>query len=949
MELGPDAPESELLERAAELEAIGRLIDEARHERGGFVLVEGPAGTGKSSLLRAGRECGGGAGLRVLRARGSELETGFAFGVMRQLLEPALGRARDEQRDRWLAGRAAPARVILADAPAPSAHPADTGGMLLALHRLLGRIADDGPLLLIVDDAHWADPSSLRSLSYLAGRLSGASVALLVAVRTGEPGAPEALLDGLREEPDAVRLAPAPLGAASVGRLVRRRLPGADPVAEDAVWSATAGNPLLVEELLRLLTADGRLARADPAAAVRAAALPALGERLERRIAPEGERAPALAAAMAVLGDGSRLADAAELARLPLDEAGAVAHRLERIEVLAAQDPFAFVHPLVRRSVYDAQPQTAREAAHHRAAGILERRGVAPAVVAAHLDAVTPSGSERTAAALLAAGETALAEGAPQEAVRWLRRAVAEEPPPARPLLLARLGAAEAALRDPAAPAHLEEALAGAPGPEQGAPIAAALAEAHLIAGRWDLGLDVVRRAQAASPAADPQLAAIEAFVSAYDVNHVEALEGRRAAMAGLTEGEGRAAAGLAAVLAAVAAHRGEIAASRELLARAQAGGLLLEEPTLTAAADTHLLIALIELEDLTGAHAAASAMYATAQRDGALGLTLAVLDHRAWIHARGGDLPAAESDLRASIALATTAQSPTAALSQAFYGQDALLERPELDDLARWMLETELDARLASTWIGTAALAARGRLRLARRDRFGAVADLRASHEGHRALLMGPTVSPSGSQLALALPDADAEEARALVDEELRLARDTGLARPIGVALRAAGILAGGEEGIERLRESAAVLADSPARLEHARTLVELGTALHRARRDRDARDELKAGLALAERCGATRLTARARTELAAAGVDPRRLPSAANGLTASERRVATLAAEGVANREIARELFLSLKTVESHLYSAYRKLGLRGHGSRARLRDALERAGRGRGDPRA
>lgn len=169
-----------------------------------------------------------------------------------------------------------------------------------------------------------------------------------------------------------------------------------------------------------------------------------------------------------------------------------------------------------------------------------------------------------------------------------------------------------------------------------------------------------------------------------------------------------------------------------------------------------------------------------------------------------------------------------------------------------------------------------------------------------------------------------------------MELARSFGAARAIGIALRCSGLVEGHRDGIECLEESVAVLAGSGARLEHARSLCELGAALRRDGRGRAAQPPLREALDLAARCGATALVARARDELRAAGARPRRdLARGRDALTASELRVAKLAAEGATNREIAQSLFVTLRTVETHLTHAYRKLDI---GSRAEIPSALE-----------
>jgi DNA-binding CsgD family transcriptional regulator len=221
-----------------------------------------------------------------------------------------------------------------------------------------------------------------------------------------------------------------------------------------------------------------------------------------------------------------------------------------------------------------------------------------------------------------------------------------------------------------------------------------------------------------------------------------------------------------------------------------------------------------------------------------------------------------------------------------------------------------------------------RGRLRLQRGDTDAGIEDLRRCGEICSALRFE---NPNGwatwrSALALALRVSAPAEASRLVAQELELARATGLPRAQGVALRAAGLIEGGERGIELLRRSLAMLDRAPSALERARTLIELGAALRRANQRAAARDPLRAGLELAHRCGAERLAARAQQELKATGARPRRLMvSGRDALTPSEQRVAEMAAEGSSNRDIAQALFVTAKTVENQLGSIYRKLGIR------------------------
>jgi DNA-binding CsgD family transcriptional regulator len=170
-----------------------------------------------------------------------------------------------------------------------------------------------------------------------------------------------------------------------------------------------------------------------------------------------------------------------------------------------------------------------------------------------------------------------------------------------------------------------------------------------------------------------------------------------------------------------------------------------------------------------------------------------------------------------------------------------------------------------------------------------------------------------------------DRNRATALADEEVELARGWGAQRAIGVALRAAGMIRNGAHGIELLRQAAEILESSPAPLEHARALCELGAALRRAGHRSEARQKLRSALDLAHRLGGTTVANRARDELTIAGARPRRAATRGrDALTPSELRTAQLAAAGRTNREIAESLFVTLRTVETHLTSSYAKLGI-------------------------
>jgi DNA-binding CsgD family transcriptional regulator len=264
----------------------------------------------------------------------------------------------------------------------------------------------------------------------------------------------------------------------------------------------------------------------------------------------------------------------------------------------------------------------------------------------------------------------------------------------------------------------------------------------------------------------------------------------------------------------------------------------------------------------------------------------------------------------------------------------EALVERGELE-----AAERELARSVLAPWLGDAAgadklLGARGYLRLERGDYAAALDDLLRCGEHLRALrIENPAFCPWRSRAALAQAALGRRDAgRELADEELDLARRYGAPRAVGVALRARGMIEEGPAALELLAEAVAVLAGSQSRLEHARALVDHGAALRRSGARREGRSALRDGLDEARRCGALALAARAHAELEASGLRPRKmLVGGVEALTPSERRVVELAASGMANAEIAQSLFVTVKTVETHLGRSYRKLDIPGRGELA------------------
>ncbi len=925
-----------LLERERELGELSDAVRAARAGGGRIVLIEAPAGIGKTSLLRAAARTAGDAGFMCLRARASELEHDFAYGCVRQLLEPALANATGAERDRLFEGAAALAGPLFA--PTGVRHSLSAGdasfSMLHGLYWLLVNLAEERPVALSVDDLHWCDPESLRFLNHLAPRLDGLPVVVLATTRSGDWVETE--VARLAAGPETTVLRPQPLSVEATVVLCEDTLgPGVGSTFAAACREATGGNPFFLEALLREVREQGLSTDAGDAVRVRRIGPAAVAQAVLLRLSSGPASAGPLVRAAAVLGDGASLGEAADLAGLGDDEASRAADRLVALEIVEPGERLEFAHPVVREAVYADIGPRERAQMHARAARILSDKGASEERIAAQIVEAEPMGDPGRVELLRRVAADALARGAPASAAASLRRALLEPPPDAsRAEVLVELGSVEYSLASPEAIGHLTSAVELSTDPALLAAAVRWLALALTMAGDSDRAVEAIEPVIAVvEPQDREQALLLEAELAAHAQ---EASLERRAPAARRLERYAQLPGATPAerlVLASLAFERArasEASATAEAhLEQALAGGLLLGEQDVDVTGPLYLLlVGLLATDALDVASACLERALADARDRASIPAQAFVIEFRGWVSLRRGDVARAETDAWTALELLTAHDIHLGRAYALGLLIEALLEEGEIEAAEAALATSGLGDEIPPGMAFNDLLEARGLLRIAQGRTRQGLDDL--FEFGRRDELWGganPLASRWRSRAALAAAAlGESDEARAIARDDLDRARSWGAASGIGVALRTAALVEGGS-AVDRLTEAVDVLARSPARLEHARALTDLGAALRRANRRSEARGPLDEALSLARRCGAHALAERAATELRAAGgrsSEPGR--GGAEQLTASERRVAELAGEGYSNPEIAQALFVTRKTVETHLGHVYRKLSISG-----------------------
>ena len=598
---------------------------------------------------------------------------------------------------------------------------------------------------------------------------------------------------------------------------------------------------------------------------------------------------------------------------------------LQRARILAHDEPLRYVHPILRAAVYGDLTSAEREGLHRRAADLLEEAGQADRA-AAHLLLTQPAGDPEVVARLRAAAARAMRQGAADSAAQLLERALAEPARDGRFELLVELALAQTMVGIPT-DAALREAQELATEPIQRLVVA------------WSAGLDLAQRQRvadavaaldagldAATAVGRPAVLQTEAFRGFFATGLVaqqraaqERLERVAATCTGSTLEERH-------VLAAVAHARcldfkGTAAEVVSLVDRA-CGEDGFTRDGLNSWSPFHVVAALGFAGEVprSGAH---TARLLEAYRQTAHQVAVTnFINWQAYLAYFSGDLEEAESRLLESLSMVGHERLRMARPWRVRLLAEVRLLRGDLDGADRALSDGGYAAGFPDELVYTAltVIRARSLLRSAQGRHDEAVADVEQMYEVTRPTLCPTLVDQAPQVLWAAGRGAEAEAAGR---ELVAVARTWGSPVYLGITLRTLGGVVGGDEALPLLSEAIDCLDGRYAKLELARALIDYGAALRRRKERQASREPLSRGRELALRCGAVPLADRAEEELAATGARARSIIlTGVESLTASERRVAQMAADGLTNPEIAQALYVSRKTVETHLRHVFQKL---------------------------
>lgn len=914
-----------LLEREKETAQVSGALCAARDGRSSMIVVTGPLGIGRSALLRRLAAGADGGDVRVLTAHAALMEQDFAFGVVRQLFDSLMTAANPGTRQRLQDEPDRFARSVFSGDDGTAGMDSGIETSEATLHGLrswLAGLCEETPLLILVDDLQWADVPSLRWLAYLAKRLHGLRIVLVCTLREGDPWSRYSLVREVTEYADQT-LTPAPLSLNATRVMIEEQFEEAGEEAYvRACHEVSAGNPLFLLSVLVGMAVSGYRPTAENAETARSLRPSGLRERLAGCIRTQTEPVRDLAAAIAVLGDQAQPALVAQLAGLDDIGLSSALRVLYELGLLSEEGTPRFTHRVVQDAVESSLTVTQREDLHSSAAALLYEGGRPAEQVAAQLMAVTGQSPGWSTAVLRSAASTALRRGAPEIAARYLRRALLDTAgqDTERARLLIDLATAERTFDPAASERHIAQALPMLPDVGDRAAAVQRMPPALFTKPSSSM-VELVRRTAEELGALEElggttreTALCLEARLRHYAQEDPAALSSsaeRLRELGGEPPLDSGAERELAAVLLCSATFAGRLSASA---AARMATRVLEREPADEARLHTTVPLVAVTLLAADSAHDIET--WLTPEKHPGRPVSASdealLLGQRAMVHISRGRLALAHEQAKRAVRLTAPywyeAPSVVLALVALELGDTSLSE----EILAGAGSRTPAGLALTSAlrMLQASAHAQRGMRARALEDLLACGRQLE-SRGWHNSAVFPWRPRAIGLYERL----GDDLSAMVLADEEHSWAAAWGAPALLGRALRLKGRLHG-DRGIPMLRQAVEVLRSSRNELELARTLVLLGGRLESGP---EAEAALREGGELAAACGAPWLAKRAEDGLGSA-------PSQTNALTRSERKVVSLAGEGLTNQEIATTLGVSLRAVEKHLTNSYRKIGVSG-----------------------
>ena len=991
-----------LLERSKEiaifLEAIQTTEDLGE---GRSMLIEGPAGIGKTTLISQFQTLAADQGLKVYRVSAHDLESEFAFGIVRQMTQQLFedspiqlhfppGQHTATSQDKNL--------PISNQPPVfESGHTATsqdknlpiriTQDVIYDLYQFAAEHFRTYRSVLLLDDIHWADEASLRFLSFLVRRLANIPLVLAMSARGKEEWDFPRYRSALVQDASTTHLTIPPLSFEAVIEFIEI-LAGtkSDLEFSEKCWRISGGNPFYLRELLATKLDGNVETSSQDLTTLNSYKLDAIITSLEDRLNKLPANSRSLAYALAVLGDRSPSLQLASLSKVEPRDLARTVDQLRAVRILAPSNQIEFLHPIVKMAIYSSIPIGHREELHKQAAEITFQDQSPSEVSAAHILHVSPKSYNYSLSILEQATKEALSRGAPESCVKYLNRALEEEIEPAKRFtLLYELGYTEALARLPEAENHLMEVINLSPDPNARLRSARVLWSSSSFDGRSGEGLSLLRDALSQSENADPELIewvdlelarATRSWrpTASEGVHRILALEER---ISNKHSNYAKVAYGLLAYNALLSNQPAKNVL--ELVSKAlpidsspesQSESQLLELPLYT----------MIYCDAFDLAHKTITNYSDLISRQGfALGKIKAEL-WSSFNYLRQGNLLMADELLSKSLAGSIDHSWLFGQAASQLWLAEIAIERGNLKEAkqyhkAIYMLvapDREIDNKGWADHI----LSGRAHNNLAQGKLLEAIDEVLLAGRRHNEFLAfcpselqwrslaalgchklanqplssrsktsksdnhSPDQTETLASLSYAVSsntkvsaDSLMQQAASLATEEVELAHQFGAPRALGIALRTHGYVVGSEASY---KESLQVLSTSGAQLELARTQCVYAKSLMQLGRSDDARALFESSLEIARTSGASHLVKQIVFGLKATGGKPKySKPLRETRLTSGELKVAHLAAKGLGNLDIARSLYISRRTVETHLYNIYRKLNIT---TRSELQSCLE-----------